>query len=733
MDRKSTRKTEQKETIPVMPNKLVDCGDNAPGQIETEELSNDVVKSEVGTVKPSRGPTSMWKLVASKSLGKKVKVRYDGLGRALYEDYKQLQSYIGHVARSMVSISINNWRLVPKDIKKKLWEEISNTFEVVDQTRKTVLMSASQKWRDWKVKLTNKFVWPFIDTPEKIRSSLPEEYKISATQWKEFLETRLDTKWRVTHLLQMNQTKKMKYRHMASRKGYIGVEADIRKKEEMADDEEIDRSKLWVVARQDGKGNIPDKKAAEVAKKIDVVMEDKANGKFIPEGSHDVLIEALGTVEKYGRVRGIGRFVKPQVFFGTAQKTRSPVAKALANSLKQKTEDVEGVEIEAPNLTWADSVAFDDICDATKSKKYKAFDANEEVGVEVGDNMKGKACKISIGNIENVVAFRTIISAGGANVVIHHRPLGKGNWKVAIDGLTEDGDIDLDLPILDENGPLCVADAVGCIVAWPKNLVVLESTHEKKEEVQDTVALESGDNLENVWQPVGVWSAAPIGQFKIQLDEALFGVKRHNWLVKGNIFDFMEMKAIGQAHITIYMGHLFKYLKEHDSAVPFAFVDPTSIPGDGDMSGNGRLLIERLNDSNVDNIFLILFNTGGHWILTIINDNKENVYFLDSLGNRTQYDNWKSIMVSAVRAFNTSKGKKMVPTFKQLTGNLKQRPRTLECGFCVCRYMKEIIESDDLDLEKMYGGGPVRDNYYSQAQYDEVLDDWSEFVYSHLI
>ncbi|KAL6580373.1 hypothetical protein OROMI_008397 [Orobanche minor] len=459
--------------------------------------------------------------------------------------------------------------------------------------------------------------------------------------------------------------------------------------------------------------------------KKDAVMEDKANGKFIPEGSHDVLAEALGTVEKYVRVRGIGGFVKPQVFFGTAWKTRSPIAKALADSLKQKSEEVhslkseveklkaelaeereansrcmsskkssnsmedaEGVEIEALNLTgkkckWADSVAFDDICAATKGKKCKVSNANEEFGVEAGDNMKGKACKLSIGNIENVVAFGTIISAGGANIVIHHRPLGKGNWKVAIDGLTEDGDIDLDLPILDENGPSCVADAVGCIIAWPKNLVVLESTHERKEEVQDTVALESGDNLENLGQPIGLRSAAPI----------------------------------------VDLSHLFKYLKKHDSAVPFAFVDPTSVPGDGDMSGNGRLLIERLTDSTVNNIFLIPFNTGGHWILTIINDTKDKVYFLDSLGNRTR----------VVREFNASKGKKMVPAFKQLTGNLKQQPGTLECGFCVCRYMKEIIESDDPDLRKMYGGGPVRDKYYSQAQYHEVLDDWSQFVYSHLI
>ncbi|KAL6580111.1 hypothetical protein OROMI_008135 [Orobanche minor] len=93
--------------------------------------------------------------------------------------------------------------------------------------------------------------------------------------------------------------------------------------------------------------------------------------------------------------------------------------------------------------------------------------------------------------------------------------------------------------------------------------------------------------------------------------------------------DTKIIQAVQSAHITIYMCHLFKYLKEHDSAVPFAFVDPTSVPGDGDMSGNGRLLIERLTDSTVDNIFLIPFNTGGHWILTVINDTKEKVYFLD--------------------------------------------------------------------------------------------------------
>ncbi|KAL6536834.1 hypothetical protein OROHE_012418 [Orobanche hederae] len=55
----------------------------------------------------------------------------------------------------------------------------------------------------------------------------------------------------------------------------------------------------------------------------------------------------------------------------------------------------------------------------------------------------------------------------------------------------------------------------------------------------------------------------------------------------------------------------------------------------------------------------------------------------------------------------------------------------------ICRMPRRIyVGLPDVDISvKMpqYGGGPVRDKYYSQAQYDEVLDDWSQFVYSHII
>ncbi|KAL6554432.1 hypothetical protein OROMI_020105 [Orobanche minor] len=53
------------------------------------------------------------------------------------------------------------------------------------------------------------------------------------------------------------------------------------------------------------------------------------------------------------------------------------------------------------------------------------------------------------------------------------------------------------------------------------------------------------------------------------------------------------------------------------------------------------------------------------------------------------------------------------------------RKTTLKC--------KRTLTKTTMQALFSYGGGPVRDKYYSQAQYDEVLDDWSQFIYSHLI
>ncbi|XP_042376494.1 uncharacterized protein LOC121970106 isoform X2 [Zingiber officinale] len=119
-----------------------------------------------------------------------------------------------------------------------------------------------------------------------------------------------------------------------------------------------------------------------------------------------------------------------------------------------------------------------------------------------------------------------------------------------------------------------------------------------------------------------------------------------------------------------------------------------------------------------------------HWILTIVNEDKNIIYLLDCMSNRNRDDAWKSMATNGVKMYNASKGIAKVSGFKQLMGNLKQSG-SVECGYYVMRYMKEIVECKNPQLEKMFAG-TIKNQYYNQSQYDEVRSEWSEFIYSYL-
>ncbi|XP_042437087.1 uncharacterized protein LOC122023058 [Zingiber officinale] len=180
----------------------------------------------------------------------------------------------------------------------------------------------------------------------------------------------------------------------------------------------------------------------------------------------------------------------------------------------------------------------------------------------------------------------------------------------------------------------------------------------------------------------------------IEFDEAMFGRNVSTSLLREDIMRCMEMREIGSRQILVYMGYLYKYLKETNRAEYVSFVDPNKIPAAQDGSTSSQHIANQLKASNGDSICLIPYNTGG------------------------------------VRTYLCMRGNPKRPTFKQLTGNLKQQG-CVECGYCVMRYMKEIVECEDLQLERKFAGC-VKNQYYTQTQYDDVRIEWSEFVYSYL-
>ncbi|CAL2266262.1 unnamed protein product [Prunus armeniaca] len=103
-----------------------------------------------------------------------------------------------------------------------------------------------------------------------------------------------------------------------------------------------------------------------------------------------------------------------------------------------------------------------------------------------------------------------------------------------------------------------------------------------------------------------------------------------------------------------------------------------------------QYIVKALNQVSIDSFFFIPYNPGGHWILTIIDEEKDNMYIMDPLGARHPHDVWKRIINAGIKQFNAEKGRglRRPPTWIILSGPSKQADGKT-CGYCVMR-MQEM-------------------------------------------
>lgn len=70
-------------------------------------------------------------------------------------------------------------------------------FVLAPRSRKLVLSSAANKWRQFKSELTTKYVLPFKDQPDALKDP-PEEYDfIKQQHWEQFVNSRLTEDFQV--------------------------------------------------------------------------------------------------------------------------------------------------------------------------------------------------------------------------------------------------------------------------------------------------------------------------------------------------------------------------------------------------------------------------------------------------------------------------------------------------------------------------------------------------------
>ncbi|CAL2271635.1 unnamed protein product [Prunus armeniaca] len=192
--------------------------------------------------------------------------------------------------------------------------------------------------------------------------------------------------------------------------------------------------------------------------------------------------------------------------------------------------------------------------------------------------------------------------------------------------------------------------------------------------------------------------------------EEVFGADRGTFVLHEDITQFAGMEEIGATVVAVYMRCLYDLLREANMCSMVGFIDPAQVSANaGSLTDRSRIVASRLQKTDGEQIFMMPYNPGRHWVLLIVRAKRETVYFLDPLpGNHVVDEEDKNIVNSTPK-----------------------QPSSVECGYYVMRFMRDIIMDPSLEFEKKFA--KVKDQApYPQAAIDEVWKEWAEFVCLHM-
>ncbi|KAI5348944.1 hypothetical protein L3X38_001831 [Prunus dulcis] len=210
-----------------------------------------------------------------------------------------------------------------------------------------------------------------------------------------------------------------------------------------------------------------------------------------------------------------------------------------------------------------------------------------------------------------------------------------------------------------------------------------EEKHDDKViEVGDYSNMEAPSSLKTLCRYVETTLVPKDKTLQFTIDKEVFGPERDTFLLPEDITQFAGMEEIGATVVAVYMRYLHDVLKQANMCSMVGFIDPATVSANsGTIADRSRLVAARLQKTDGEQIFMMPYNPGA--------------------------------------------GRKAV-IWKTLSGTPKQ-PSSVECGYYVMRFMRDIIMDPSLAFEKKYAKGN-QEVPYPQEAIDEVRNEWAEFV-----
>ncbi|CAL9011963.1 unnamed protein product [Prunus brigantina] len=469
---------------------------------------------------------------------------------------------------------------------------------------------------------------------------------------------------------------KLEYNHRLSRKGYAGLEDQL---EETMPGVEIDRSTLWKRARQDKHGNIPDPK--------DELQKQVSEGKVSVSGSNDVLTMALGP-EHPGRVRGVGAGISPRQYFNLPKPQRMSFDDRLKDSLRVLLqEETKKMEAKAREEALRMEARTKQLVEAEREhflSQISQFIPNFDPSM-----LKPRISQSS----KNPMSDKASRSGGDVRSLHFEDDTAK-------------------------NGEHQEEKVTYLNFEFSKNEEKKDEQKEEGKKVEEKEEEKKDEEKKEEKQDE-----------KEKEDEE----KHDDKVIEGVDYSNMEVPSS--------LKSLCRYVET--TLVPQEKIMNFTIDKEvfGTIADRSRLVVSRLQKTDGEQIFMMPYNPGHHWVLLIVRAKRETVYFLDPLpGNRVVDEEGKNIVNSAIKIYNSHiarEGRK-APIWKTLSGTPKQ-PSSVECGYYVMRFMRDIIMDPSLAFEKkgkeeapypqeaideLFGVGIIRDHLYFNGV-DQSYKNWT--------
>ncbi|KAL0422239.1 UNVERIFIED_CONTAM: Transcription factor GTE6 [Sesamum latifolium] len=154
--------------------------------------------------------------------GDRIPIPTNAQGQPVGPHAQKLVSFLGTLARNghFLPLTYLDWRHVPSEKKKNMWEKVQLRFDIDPTSKNWVLQSLGRRWKDWKSKLKTAHYYPHETDEERLADC---DERILPDQWAALVKLWSTESAQKNSATNRANRMKAKYIHASGRKSFARI------------------------------------------------------------------------------------------------------------------------------------------------------------------------------------------------------------------------------------------------------------------------------------------------------------------------------------------------------------------------------------------------------------------------------------------------------------------------------------------------------------------------------